>query len=104
MKMPLPRVQRRRHRLALVMMMHLLDIHVRSVWIHPINNLRFEKGEFVMLYPDLHKYEDRFFGWYRMSMKKFDELLGNVRNVLQKKCTKFRELVSAEEQLVIMIT
>ena len=44
--MPLPLVQRRRHRLALIMIMHLLDIHVRSVWMHPINNLQFEKGEF----------------------------------------------------------
>ena len=65
-KMPLPRVQHRRRHLTLVMMMHLLDIHVRGVWIHPINNLRFEKGEFFMLYPDLRKYEDCFFGWYRM--------------------------------------
>ena len=101
--MPLPRVQHRRRHLALVMMMHLLDIHVRSVWIHPINNLRFEKGEFFMLYPDLRKYEDWFFGWYRMSMKKFDGLLGIVQNALQKKCMKFREPISAEEQLVIMI-
>ena len=102
--MALPRVQRRRRQLALVMMMHLLDIHVRSVWIHPINHLRFDKGEFFMLYPDLRKYEDRFFGWYRMSTKKFDELLSIVRNALQKKCTKFREPISAEEQLVITIT
>ena len=102
--MPLPLVQHRRHRLALIMMMHLLDIHVRSVWIHPINNLRFEKGEFFMLYRDLCKYEDCFFGWYRMSTKKFDELLGIVENALQKKCMQFREPISPEEQLVIMIT
>ena len=102
--MPLPLVQRRRRRLALIMMMHLLDVHVRSVWIHPINNLRFEKGEFFMLYRDLRKYEDRFFGWYRMSTKKFDELLGIVGNALRKKCTKFREPISSEEQLVITIT
>ena len=103
-KMPLPLVQHRKHHLALLMMMHLLDIHVRSVWIHPINNLRFEKSEFFMLYCDLHKYEDRFFGWYRMSTKKFDELLGIVENALRKKCTKFREPISPEEQLVITIT
>ena len=78
------------------MMMHLLDIHVRSVWIHPINNLWFEKGEFFILYHDLHKYEDHFFGWYRMSMKKFNELRGIVGNALWKKCTKFRELISPE--------
>ena len=103
-KKPFPLVQCRRRRLALIMMMHLLDIHVRNVWIHPINNLRFENGEFFMLYCDLCKYEDCFFGWYRMSTKKFDELLGIVQNALRKKCTKFRELISSEEQLVITIT
>ena len=84
-------------------MMHLLDIHVRSVWIHLINNLWFEKSEFFMLYHGLRKYEDHFFGWYRMSTKKFDELLGIVENALQKKCMKFREPISPEEQLVITI-
>ena len=39
-----------------------------------------------------------------MSTKKFDELLGIVQNALQKKCMKFREPISAEEQLVITIT
>ena len=36
--------------------------------------------------------------------KKFDELLGIVGNALQKKCIQFREPISPEEQLVIMIT
>ena len=82
----------------------MCDIFVRSVWIPPINNLWFEKGEFFMLYCDLCKYEDCFFGWYRMSTKKFDELLGIVENALWKKCMKFREPISPEEQLVITIT
>ena len=102
--MPISVIQRRRRRLAVIMMMHLLDLHVRTVWIHPINNLRFEKGEFFLLYPDLRKYEDRFFGWYRMSTRQFDDLLGIVRNAIRKKSTNFREPISPEEQLVITIT
>ena len=50
------------------------------MWVYPINNLQFEKGEFFMLYPDLRKYEDKFFAWYRMSIRKFDQLLGIVQN------------------------
>ena len=73
------------------------------MWVHPINNLRFEKGEFFMLYPDLHKYEDKFFAWYRMSIRKFDQLLGIVQNSLWKQCTTCTEPISAEEQLVITI-
>ena len=57
-----------------------------------------------MLYPDLRKYEDKFFAWYRMSIRKFDQLLVIVQNSLRKQCTKFREPISAEEQLVVTIT
>ena len=87
----------------LILMLHMMDLNVRRMWVHPINNLRFEKGEFFMLYPDLRKYEDKFFAWYRMSIRKFDQLLGIVQNSLWKQCTKFREPISAEEQLVITI-
>ena len=97
-------IQRRRRRLVLILMLHMMDLNVRRMWVHPINNLRFEKGEFFMLYPDLRKYEDKFFAWYRMSIRKFDQLLGIVQNSLRKQCTKFREPISAEEQLVITIT
>ena len=69
----------------------MMDLNVRRMWVHPINNLQFEKGEFFMLYPDLHKYEDKFFAWYRMSIRKFDQLLDIVQNSLWKQCTKFRE-------------
>ena len=103
-KMPFSVIQHRRRRLALVMMVHLFNLQVRSLWIHLINNLRFEKGEFFLLYPDLRKYEDKFFGWYRMSTRQFDHLLSVVKNSLRKKCTNFREPISPEEQLVITIT
>ena len=54
------------------------------MWVHPINNLRFEKGEYFVLYPDLCKYEDKFFHWYCMSMKKFDYLLKMIqRRILE---------------------
>ena len=79
-------------------------MQVRSLWVHPINNLRFEKGEFFLFYPDLRWYEDRFFQWYRMSTHKFDQLLGIVQNALRKPPTNFTEPISPEEQLVITIT
>ena len=88
----------------LILMLHMLDMQVRSLWVHPINNLRLEKGEFFLLYPDLRRYEDRFFQWYRMSTRKFDQLLGIVQNALTKKATNFRKPISPEEQLVITIT
>ena len=43
--------------------------------VHPLNNMRGKKGEFVIHYYDLQQYENKFFGMYRMSVNKFDELL-----------------------------
>ena len=96
-------IQYKRRRLVSILMLHMMDLNVRRMWVHPINNLRFGKGEFFMLYPDLRKYEDKFFAWYRMSIRKFHQLLGTVQNSLRKQCIKFREPISSEEQLVIMI-
>ena len=39
----------------------------RTMWVHPINNMRAEKGEYKVLYPDLRQYEDWFFVMYRMT-------------------------------------
>ena len=71
--------------------------------MHPINNLRFEKGEYFVLYPDLHKYEEKFFNWFRMSTKKFDYLLKLIQHQIFRKNTNYREAICAEEQLVLTL-
>ena len=50
-------------------------MHIREIWIHPLNKDRVEKGEFYNLYPDLRHYPAKFFQFYRMSVTKFDFLL-----------------------------
>ena len=97
-------MQRRRRRIAIALMLLQLNFNVRRMWIHPINNLRFEKGEYFVLYPDLRWYEDKFFNWFRMSTKKFDYLLKVVQRRISKQNTNYRESISAEEQLVITLT
>ena len=52
-----------------------------------------------MLYPDLWKYEDYFFGWYRMSTRKFDKLLDIMKNA-QKKHTNFESLFHLKSNLL----
>ena len=75
----------------------------RSYWVHPINNLRKEKGEFYTLYPDLRHYPKRFAGMYRMDVEKFEELLKKVSPLITKKWTYMREPISAEQKLVITL-
>ena len=97
-------VQRRRRRIALALMLVQLNYTASRIWIHPVNNMRFEKSEFYGLYRDYREYEDKFFNWYRMSVDQFDTLLRMVERRLRKKDTNFRQSVSPEEQLCITIT
>ena len=102
--MPNLMTQCRRWRFAVALLLLQLNFNVRHMWVHPINNLRFEKGEYFVLYPDLRKYEDKFFNWYRMSTKKFDYLLKMIQRRILRRNTNYREAISTEEQLVITLT
>ena len=64
-----------------------LQLNIREVWIHPLNEERMEKGEFYTLYPDLRHYPAKFFQFYRMSVTRFDLLLGKVAPRLRRKAT-----------------
>ena len=77
--MPNLALQQHRWRIAVALLLLQLNFNVRHMWVHPINNLRFEKGEYFILYPDFHKYEDKFFNWYRISTKKFDYWLKMIQ-------------------------
>ena len=59
----------------------------RQYWVHPINLLCEEKGEFYTLYPDLRHFRNRFIGMYRMDVDKFEELLQKVTPYLKKRWT-----------------
>ena len=96
--------QKMHRRLFLIFMMwKIYCSSVRSVWVHPINTLRLEKGEFYTLYPDLRHFNPKFFAMYRMNPAKFNRLLGLVGPKLQKKWTKFRNPLSPEQKLVITL-
>ena len=96
--------QKMHRRLFLIFMMwKIYCSSVRSVWVHPINTLRMEKGEFYTLYPDLRHFNPKFFAMYRMNPGKFDRLLALVGPKIQKKWTKFRNPLSPEQKLVITL-
>ena len=68
-------IQHRKRCLALALMLVQLNYTVSRLWIHPVNNMRFDKSEFNGLYRDYQQYEDKFFNCYRMSTHQFDDLL-----------------------------
>lgn len=75
----------------------------RNYWIHPFNTTRESSNRFFTFYEDIRKYPDKFFEYYRMSLSSFDELLLKLRSSINKKTTKFRQPVCAEERLTITI-
>ena len=93
---------RKKHIIFLFWLLQLQYIS-RSMWVHPLNNLRFEKGEFYTLYPDLRHFPAKFFRMYRMSISKFDNLLKILYPRLQRKQTNFRSNISPEQQLVLTL-
>ncbi|KAB0803058.1 hypothetical protein PPYR_00028 [Photinus pyralis] len=55
----------------------------RKYWVHPILRDRLTHGQFITLYPKLRQYEPKFFNYFRMSKKSFDELLELIQeNIL----------------------
>lgn len=44
----------------------------RRFWVHPINQKRKQYGEFHHLFPELKRFEEKFFQYFRMSQIKFD--------------------------------
>lgn len=72
-------------------------------WVHEINLERMEFGEFHTLMPQLRQDEKRFYLYFRMSSKNFDEILNLVNEDISKMDTNYREAISAEERLAIAL-
>ncbi|KAJ8714364.1 hypothetical protein PYW07_002589 [Mythimna separata] len=56
----------------------------KKYWVHPYLQTRDEGKHFAIFFEELKKYEDKFFGFTRMSIKTFEELL-NILEKLQKR-------------------
>ena len=80
-----------------------MQLMPRELWVHPLNELHEEKGEFYTLYPDLRHFPTIFFQMYRMSVNKFDTLLAELSPELLEKDINFRKTISPEQQLVLTL-
>jgi hypothetical protein len=54
----------------------------RLYWTHPMISDRFFTGHFYLKHPQLQKYPDKFFNYYRMSKSSFEELVHKLRGTL----------------------
>lgn len=51
--------------------------------MHPYLQTRDESNHFAIFFEEVKKYEDKFFGFTRMSIKTFEELLTQFRNSIK---------------------
>lgn len=75
----------------------------RRWWVHPLISSRLQTGHFHLQFSDHRKYPDKFFSYYRMSIKSFDELLSLTQNRLKKNDTVMRSSIGPAERLVITL-
>ena len=59
--------KRQRLRLYVCFMLMQMQMVMREVWIHPLNEDHRQKGEFFNLYLDQRHFPDKFFEHYHMT-------------------------------------
>lgn len=74
----------------------------RRYHVHPIVAQRTLQGEFTTIYSLLREDEEKFFNYFRMSIKSFDELSAKLQDYL-KHVNLFRAPVSPVERLAVTL-
>lgn len=71
--------------------------------MHPYLQTRDESKHFELFFEELKQYGDKFFGYTRMSLKSFEELLSILKTNIAKKETVFRNCIKPELKLTIVL-
>lgn len=75
----------------------------RQYWVHPLWSDRLLRGKFYTMYYKLREHPDKFFKYFRMSVRSFDELLRTLGPALIYENTNLRLSVPAEERLAVTL-
>jgi hypothetical protein len=74
----------------------------REMWVHPLLAQRLLKGCFTTLSIDLRESEKKFFNYFRMSIKSFDELLFKLQSEVRVS-NNARASISHTERLCVAL-
>lgn len=75
----------------------------RNYWVHPLLLSRPNESQYITLYPKLRAYEPKFFNYFRMSVKSFDDLLILIKDEIAAEQNAVRYCISPEEKLIITL-
>lgn len=75
----------------------------RRYWVHPFTDLRLTKGIFYTSFENLRENPDKFFNYFRMSVKSFDELAVKVTEKIKAQDTHMRLSIPPLEMLAVTL-
>jgi hypothetical protein len=76
----------------------------RLHWVHPIIQKREEFGAFYTLFGELRDDANKFLNYFRMSVSSFDEMHRRLKESLQRRNSKMRNLIQPVEMLAVAIS
>lgn len=82
---------------------HLYPEKKRKYWTHPLVSARLLKGAFSTLFEDLKEDPLKFFNYFRMSIRSFNELADRLEDALQNNDTVMRLAVRPTEMLAVAL-
>jgi hypothetical protein len=71
----------------------------RKYWIHPINYNRLNMNQFHLLHGKLREHPEKFFNFYRISIKSFDKVISLVGDHLREEGNGRGDGTGSEERL-----
>lgn len=75
----------------------------RRYWVHAALKKRKVEGEYWTLFRHLVDDEEKFYMYFRMTSFQFNELLGQIENIITRRNTTFRESLTPREKLAVCL-
>ncbi|KAJ4436411.1 hypothetical protein ANN_19044 [Periplaneta americana] len=75
----------------------------RGFWEHPLVAKRLLQGTFTTMFTELREDDTKFFNYFRMSIKSFDDLACKISDVIKSEDTVMRLAISPLEKLCVTL-
>ncbi|CAI6374002.1 unnamed protein product [Macrosiphum euphorbiae] len=75
----------------------------RRYWVHPFTDSRLTCGIFYTSFNNLRENDEKFFNYFRMSVKSFDELAAKISTKIKSQDTCMRLSIPPLEMLAVTL-
>ena len=75
----------------------------QQYWVHPYTESRLFSGSFVTMFSDLRENPEKFYCYFRMSVRSFDKLAAKISDSIKRRDTGMRKAVPPLEMLAVTL-